>query len=486
MDAHTYARTLARNWMAQRRLADLPGANLYARVYASFYRALFQQGAAIEDAAGALHDAVQEVIDRQQHYYDLVVVEKTAQRLRALDRRGEELEALDLVTNSYNDLEWIDANREALARFVRDEALSSCISRKIAGMHRVHDELRREVADFLGYDSCVLGTNGYITQVSTVFALFHEGDVIFSDQHNHSSLVDGCRLSRAKVIPFPHGDYGRLSELLEEHRGAYNGAGVLSDGVFSTKGSVANIDRIVELARRHRCVSVIDDTHGVGVLGPRGRGVLDLFDGRPDMLTGGFGKAIGSFGGFVVSNQALGAAIDVLGRQNVNTSFMSPLSAAQSLINLRYYRAHHDTVAGELRERMQTFNSALAAVGLACYPKPDEHLHPIFCLFRTDEQGTLDGQKQLIAHGFLPSFFPPPVAPWPSLRFSLHRCLPLDELRRLAALLGEMGDLFVDSGGSLGVEGAPAASGRRERQGGVRATGRRWLRRIPLVGNVLR
>jgi 7-keto-8-aminopelargonate synthetase-like enzyme len=432
-----------------------------ARTYASVFRAQSQQQVPLQEAAAALRRAEQQLIQDDQHFYDLVVLEKTSTRLRVRDRRGREFAALDCVTNSYNDLEWVPENRAELVKFVQDAPLSSCISRKIAGLHDVHDKLRREMADFLGYPACVLGTCGYVSQLSTIFALFHAGDVIFSDQHNHSSLVDGCRLSHATVIPFPHRDYDRLEELMKKHRGRFNGAGVLSDGVFSTKGSVADIDHLVTLARRHRALSVIDDTHGVTVLGKEGRGVIDLFHERPDVVTGGFGKALGSFGGFAVASESLATAIDILGRQNVNTSFMSPIVAAQSLINLRWYRAHTAEINGELRGKLRAFNAALGEHGLACYPAPDEHIHPIFCLYRPSESATLKGHKQLIAAGFLPSFFPPPVAPYPSLRFSLHRCLPEDELRRLAGLLGSMEGLFVDSGGRHRDAASAAAPERR-------------------------
>ena len=472
-----------RNWLARRMIDRLPAAEIYARTYAAFFRAQSRREVALEDAGAALLRAEQSLIESDRHYYDLVVLEKTASRVRARDRRGDELEALDLVTNSYNDLEWVDESREELVRFVQSAPLSSCLSRKIAGLHGVHDELRREVADFLGYPSCVLGTCGYVSQLSTIFALFHKGDVIFSDQHNHSSLIDGCRLSHATVIPYPHRDYEALEALLREHRGSFNGAGIVSDGVFSTKGSVANIDRIVELARRHRCISVIDDTHGVTALGRGGRGVLDVFAARPDVVTGGFGKAFGSFGGFAVASRELGCVIDILGRQNVNTSFLSPIVAAQALINLRYYRAHQASLSAELGRKLRAFNGALAEHGLACYPAPDEHLHPIFCLYRENELATLESHKRLIAEGFLCSFFPPPVAPYPSLRFSLHRCLPEDELRRLAGLLGGMPGLFVDSGGRRTE--APEEPREAQANGSLRKQARRLAGRLPLLRRIV-
>lgn len=452
---------MARNRLARRRLDAVAPSELYASVYATWPRLAMRRNADLREAAAAMAAAEAGLIETGRHHYDLVLLDKTPARFRARDRAGREFDVLDLVTNSYNDLEWVDANREALARFVRDAPLSSCVSRKIAGLHAVHDALRAELAAYMGYEACVLGTNGYISQASTIFALLHRGDVIFSDQHNHSSLVDGCRLSHARVIPFPHRDYDRLEELVRRHRGSFNGAAILSDGVFSTRGSVADVDRIVDIAERHRCLSIVDDTHGVLVLGARGRGVVDLYARRPDVLTGGFSKAFGAYGGFALASRALGAALDILGRQNVNTSFLSPIAAAQSLIHLRYYREHADALQAELRGRLRAFNGALAGHGLACYPRPDEHLHPIFCLYKRSESETLACQQELIAEGFFPSFFPPPVAPHPSLRISVHRCLPEAELLRLADTLSTRG-LFVDSGGAV-ERSAPAAVRSRRR-----------------------
>ncbi len=440
------AKRTARNWMTRAKLQLLPKANLYAHTYASFHKAVSQRNADIRDAAQAIFDAEKALIDGEAHFYDLVVLDKRGAFVRVRDRRGDEHDLLDLVTNSYNDLEGFEETREALVRFVAGAPLSACLSRKIAGLHAVHDELKREVADFMGYDACVLGTCGYITQMSTIFALFHKGDVIFSDQHNHSSLADGCRLSHATVVPFPHRNYDQLETLLKSLRGHFNGAGILSDGVFSTRGAIADIDRIVALAKRYNCISVIDDTHGVTVIGREGRGAIDCFRARPDVVTGGFGKAFGAFGGFAVASRPLAAAIDILGRQNVNTSHLSPIMAAQALINLRYYREHHDAIASELFGKLHAFNDALAKHGLACYPEPHEHIHPIFCLYKKTEHDTLACQKRLVREGFLASFFPPPVAPYPSLRFSLHRSVPEGDLLRLVDQLKDM-DLFVDGGG---------------------------------------
>ncbi len=438
-------RSAIRNHMGRRMIRDIPESNLYARTYAAYHEPTLARNASVANAAKALYERVDALARAGENFYDLVVLDKQGPRVRVQDLRGDEHELLDLVTNSYNDLEHFEQTRAQLVELVSTIPLSSCISRKIAGMHGTHKELVDEVADFMGYEACVLGTCGYITQISTVFALFKQGDVIFSDQHNHSSIVDGCRLSGAKIVVYRHRDYEHLEQQLRAHRGLYNAAGVVSDGVFSTKGATANLDRIVEASRRHNAISIIDDTHGITVVGEGGRGCVDLYEARPDVITGGFGKAFGAFGGFAVADRGLAEAISVLGRQNVNTSHMSPIMAGQALINLRHYRANQAQVQGQLMKVIRTFNAALEPHGIQSYPEPDRYIHPIFCFFKQSERETLECFNTLVAEGFLPSFFPPPVAPWPSLRFSLHRLIPEDEVVRLAELLGTMG-LSTDPG----------------------------------------
>lgn len=433
------------NLLNQLKLNLIPQHNIYARTMSTFHRLASRRNSSVRDAAMGFRMAEQRLIDNEEHYYDLEVLEKSTPMITVKDRRGDIHQVLDLVTNSYNDLEWVESSRQALIEFISSKPLSSCISRKISGNHSVHRELAEEVADFLGYDQCVLGTCGYISQISTVFSLFNEGDVIFSDQLNHSSLVDGISLSKARVFVYNHCDYDHLEELLARHRRWYNCAGIISDGVFSTKGATCNLDSIVGLAEKYNCLSLIDDTHGVTVAGSRGRGVLDMYNSRPDVVTGGFGKAFGSFGGFAVANEHLASVISVFGRQNVNTSHLSPIMAAQSLINLRHFRENQEQIRGELRHLITSFNQELSKYGIECYKDPEHYIHPIFCLYKATERETLECQKELISEGFLPSFFPPPVAPKPSLRFSFHRNVPVDQAIRLAGILGRM-NLSSDPG----------------------------------------
>ncbi|MGE5342543.1 MAG: aminotransferase class I/II-fold pyridoxal phosphate-dependent enzyme [Candidatus Omnitrophota bacterium] len=422
---------------------------IYKELYTTYNQNTRIKGANIHDAAAKLTNVVDKLIIEDQYNYDLEVLEKTGHYTKVKNVRGEVSKYADFTSNSYNDLDFIEENRENLLDYTRTQPLGSCLSRKIAGRLSVHDQLEEEIKDFLGYEKCVIGTCGYISQVSTLFSLFNPGDVIFSDMHNHSSLIDGCRLSRAKLFFYRHLDYDHLETLLKRNRYNFNAAGIVSDGIFSTKGSRCAIDRINELSKTYDCLSVIDDTHGVCVVGEKGRGLLDFSNTQPDVLTGGFSKAFGAFGGFAVAKRNIGWVIDIFGRQNVNTSHLSPLAAAQSLINLKYYRKHHDELATELFGKLHLFNSTLAQGGINCYDDEGEgnkgYIHPIFCFYRKSEIKTLECMRTLLKQEILSSFFPPPVAPYPSLRFSLHRMLLEEDILRAANCLKTL-KLFVEKG----------------------------------------
>ena len=433
------------NLQTKKFIENLSPSHIYARGYTMHRLHTSHRNASLQNGANATLKYIESMIDNNEFFYDLVVLEKNIEKTRVKDRRGRIFDAVDFVSNSYNDLDHYPENRQDLLKFIESESLSSCLSQKIAGLHQVHKDLMDEMADFLGYERCILGTCGYITQISTVFGLLNSGDVIFSDRHNHSSIIDGCLLSKAKIITYKHCDYEDLERKLKKYRSRYNCAAIVSDGVFSTKGATANIDKIVELAKSYNAISIIDDTHGIGVIGKAGRGVIDIYKSKPDVLTGGFAKAFGSFGGFCVTSRALGEIITLHGRQNINTSFLSPIMAAQSLIHVRFYRKNTEAIQRELFGKLRFFNEAMAKVGLNCYQSGDQYIHPIFCFYKKTEAETLKSFRRLLEKGFLASFFPQPVAPFPSLRFSFHRTLPIEEISLLAYNLSRE-EIMVDPG----------------------------------------
>jgi 7-keto-8-aminopelargonate synthetase-like enzyme len=163
---------------------------------------------------------------------------------------------------------------------------------------------------------------------------------------------------------------------------------------------------------------------------------LDFFENKPDVLTASLAKGLAGFGGLIVADQALARVIDSVGRQNINTSHLSPLTAAQSYINLRFFRKNLRRIVDDLHDKLKTFNIALAKQGLQQYQNHNGFLHPIFSFSGRSEAQVIEIYRELLKSGITGAFFPPPVAPDPTIRFSLHRMVSEEQLLSLAEILG--------------------------------------------------
>jgi glycine C-acetyltransferase len=176
--------------------------------------------------------------------------------------------------------------------------------RSIAGTLDLHLELEKRLASFKRVEQAITFQSGFVANLGTIPALVGKDDVIFSDRLNHASIIDGCRLAKSKIIPYEHCSPSDLKEALEEHRGQYRRALVVTDGVFSMDGDVAPLDKIYEVTRDYDVILMVDDAHGEGVLGEGGRGIVDHFKlhGKVDVEVGTLSKAFGVVGGVVAGN----------------------------------------------------------------------------------------------------------------------------------------------------------------------------------------
>jgi glycine C-acetyltransferase len=179
--------------------------------------------------------------------------------------------------------------------------------RSIAGTMDLHVQLEERMANFKRVDSAITFQSGFNANLAAIPTLVGKEDVIFSDELNHASIIDGSRLSRAKIIRFSHCDAQDLKKQLQEHRGAYRRAMVITDGVFSMDGDIAPLDKIYEVTRNFDAVLLVDDAHGEGVIGRGGRGIVDHFDlhGKVDIEVGTLSKAFGVVGGVVAGNSII-------------------------------------------------------------------------------------------------------------------------------------------------------------------------------------
>jgi 8-amino-7-oxononanoate synthase len=212
-------------------------------------------------------------------------------------------ELLNFSSNDYLGLA-ADPRVVAAARAALEvHGVGAGASRLVVGDSTAHQSLERALAAFQGTDAALLFNSGYAANVGTLTALFGPGDVLFSDALNHASLIDGCRLSRAQVVVYPHRDVEALEAAMAAHPGRRRA--VVTDTVFSMDGDRAPVSALAELCARHRVALYVDEAHATGVLGAYGRGLCELEGVAPDVHVGTLSKALGSFGGFVCGSASL-------------------------------------------------------------------------------------------------------------------------------------------------------------------------------------
>jgi 8-amino-7-oxononanoate synthase len=262
--------------------------------------------------------------------------------------------------SNYRDLARHPEVVEAAARAAKDWGCAAGGSRLITGNLTLHEALEAELAAFFGTEAALAFNTGYMANVGVIPALCGAGDVVVSDALNHASIVDGCRLSRADVRVFAHGDPDALEAALREVCDGRRQVLVALDGVYSMDGDVAPLEQMVPLAKRYCALVLVDDAHGTGTLGPRGRGAHELRgvqDGI-DVLMGTLGKSLGSFGAFVAGSAVLRDLLVNTARSFIFSCALAPpqVEAARVALGLverePWRREHLATHAARLRERL--------------------------------------------------------------------------------------------------------------------------------------
>lgn len=226
--------------------------------------------------------------------------------------------------------------RAAMASLEEDGAGAGA-SRLIVGNHRRHVILEAEIAAWLGTGGARLFGTGYAANVGVITTLAREGDVVFSDQLNHASIIDGCRLARATVVVYPHLDLAALAAALARHRAAPRRL-VISESLFSMDGDLADVAVLADLCRRHDAALILDEAHAIGVMGPQGRGVAAAAGVVPDVVVGTFGKALGTFGAFAATTRAVADLLWNRARPLVFSTGLPPSVAAATLAAIEIAR----------------------------------------------------------------------------------------------------------------------------------------------------
>src|SRR5919109_125786 len=233
-----------------------------------------------------------------------------------------------LCSNNYLGLADHPRVREAAADAAMRWGAGAGASRLVSGNMTLHRRLEERIAAFKGTQAAVLFGSGYLANLGVIPALARRGEIVFSDELNHASIVDGCRLSGAESFVYRHGDVDHLAWSLRNADG--RGALIVTDGLFSMDGDVAPLEEIVELARRHDVRVMVDDAHGTGTIGPGGRGaVADAgLEGEVDVIVGTLGKALGSYGAYVCCDQELAKYLVNTARTLIFSTALPPPAVA--------------------------------------------------------------------------------------------------------------------------------------------------------------
>ena len=277
---------------------------------------------------------------------------------------------LNFCTNNYLGLANHPALKEAAHKAIEDWGVGPAAVRTIAGTQRLHVECERRMAEFKHVEAAILVQSGFCANQAAIPPLVGADkaagiqDVIFSDRLNHASIIDGARLSGARIVVYEHCDPADLEAKIQENLPKFRRGLVISDGVFSMDGDVAPLDKIYEVASRYDVLTMVDDAHGEGVLG-QGRGIVAHFglQGKFDVEIGTLSKAFGVMGGVVAGNSVVVDYIRQKARPNLFSSALTPADTAACMAAVDYVEAHPELV-DKLWENAEYFKAGIKRLGI--------------------------------------------------------------------------------------------------------------------------
>jgi 8-amino-7-oxononanoate synthase len=343
------------------------------------------------------------------------------QQQKLLRKRTLREGLIDLCSNDYLGLREHPEVKEEAIKVIKDYGVGSGASALVSGYTIYHKSLEEKLADFKGVPACVLFGSGYLANLGTIPALVSEGDMILSDQFNHASIIDGCKLSRAKVFVFPHLDYERAEEVLKENRKAYRRCLLISDSVFSMDGDIAHLPTLLKLSQEYDCMLMLDEAHATGTLGEKGKGVLYAF-GIPwqesIILMGTLSKALGSYGAFVCGSQRLVDYLTNRARSLIFSTSLPPSLCASAKKAL------------EILEREGWMVPTLKSLAEDIYKRLSEmgffvkfHSTPILPIMLYSEERALELSKYLLEKGVFLQAIRYPTVPMGEARLRLTASL---------------------------------------------------------------
>jgi 8-amino-7-oxononanoate synthase len=275
-------------------------------------------------------------------------------------------ETIMLGSNNYLGLTGDERVKAAARDALETYGTALTGSRLLNGTIPLHVDLERELAEWMGTEDALVFTTGYQANVGCIGTILEPGDTVIADSGDHASILDGCRLSGAKLRPYRHNRHDKLERMLE--RAAADGGGVLVvvDGVFSMEGDICNLPPVVELCRRYGARLMVDEAHGVGAIGARGAGASELFgvEEQVDLRMGTFSKSFASCGGFIAGPADVVEYLRIAARSFLFSAAAVPAAVGAALAALRVIREQGPELMGKLLENAAYLHGGLAALGL--------------------------------------------------------------------------------------------------------------------------
>ncbi|WP_303290598.1 8-amino-7-oxononanoate synthase [Marinobacter sp. SS5-14b] len=348
---------------------------------------------------------------------------------------------LSFCSNDYLGLANHPGNIDVLNSALPKTGLGGAASHLVCGHHNAHHQLEQRLADFTQRSSALFFSTGYMANLGVISALAGRGDTVFSDRLNHASIIDGCILSRARVRRYAHGDVGALEAMLAETSGHKL---VVTDGVFSMDGDVAPLKELARVCKAHDALLVVDDAHGIGVLGPQGRGSAlaeGLSESDVPVLIGTLGKAVGTSGAFVAGPEVLMDYLVQKARTYIYTTAMPPALAAATCASLDRIEAD-DQRREHLRQLIARFRFGAEQLGYELMPSQS----PIQPIMVGGNQEALALSEALEQQGLLVTAIRPPTVPdgQARLRVTLSAAHTVEQVERLLSALAQSRALIPD------------------------------------------
>ena len=337
-----------------------------------------------------------------------------------------------LCSNNYLGLADHPRVREAAADAAMRWGAGAGASRLVSGNMTIHRRLEERIAEWEDVERCVLFGSGYLANAGVVSALAREGGVVFSDELNHASIVDGCRLARAETFVYRHGDLDHLAWGLRE-AGA-RASLIVTDGVFSMDGDLAPLADIAELAQRFGALLVVDEAHGTGTIGPGGRGAAAAagVEDAVDVTIGTLGKALGSYGAYVCCEKRMAHYLVNTARPLIFSTALPPPAVGAAMAGLELLREQPRRVE-KLQRNARVLREALCAEGIVA---PGEGT-PIVPLVVGSPEAAVSAAEAALAEGVFAQAIRPPTVPdgTSRLRLAVMASHTKSELREAARTL---------------------------------------------------